>query len=123
MWYRFTVDVPASTRGKRVHLYAPVVETEAWTWVNGKYVAHRPYHESYERPNEMDIDITDALKPGQRNVIAISRFDQQQSHRRSRRPDRAIVFVFAERGSGENCRCAVKRLRVLAGEQSKRDAA
>ena len=37
--------------------------------MNGKYIGHRPYREAYERPNEMDVDVTDALKPGGRNVI------------------------------------------------------
>ncbi len=69
MWYQFKTDMPAKFGGKRVHLRAPIVESEAWVWVNGKYIGHRPYHEAYERPNEMDVDVTDALKPGQRNVI------------------------------------------------------
>jgi hypothetical protein len=71
VWYRFKINVPANVRGKRVLLYAPVVETEAWTWVNGQYVGHRPYRESYERPNSMELDVTNALRPGQANVIAI----------------------------------------------------
>jgi hypothetical protein len=71
MWYQFKVNVPASAKGRRVLLYAPVVETEAWTWVNGKYIGHRPYRESYERPNEMELDVTDAIKPGQTNIITI----------------------------------------------------
>jgi hypothetical protein len=71
IWYQFKVDVPANARGKRVHLYAPVVECEAWVWVNGKYSGHRPYRESYERPNQMELDVTNALHPGQTNVISI----------------------------------------------------
>jgi hypothetical protein len=71
VWYQFKVNVPEVARGQKVLLYAPVVETEAWAWVNGKYIGHRPYHESYERPNEMELDVTDALKPGQANVISI----------------------------------------------------
>ena len=69
IWYQFKVQVPASARGQRVRLYAPVVEAEAWTWVNGQYVGHRPYHETYERPNQMEVDVTDALRPGQTNTI------------------------------------------------------
>lgn len=71
VWYRFAIDVPAEFEGKPIRLHAPVVETEAWCWVNGKYAGHRPYREAYERPNEMDIDITAALKPGARNVIVL----------------------------------------------------
>lgn len=71
MWYRFEVDVPAAASGKKVRLYAPTVETEAWAWVNGQFVGHRPYHEAYERPNELDFDVSAALQPGKKNIIAI----------------------------------------------------
>jgi hypothetical protein len=71
MWYRFKVDVPSSAKGKPVHLYIPVVETEGWAWVNGQYIGHRGYMESYIRPIEMDIDVTKALQPGKTNVIAV----------------------------------------------------
>lgn len=71
MWYRFDVDIPADAAGKPVRLFAPVVETEAWIWVNGRYIGHRRYRESYERPNELDLDITAALKPGQANTIVL----------------------------------------------------
>lgn len=71
MWYRLVVDVPASARGKKVRLYAPAVETEAWGWVNGRFVGHRPYREAYERPNEIDWDVSAALQPGKRNVVVL----------------------------------------------------
>src|SRR5262249_36542092 len=70
MWYRLSVDVPASAAGKKVLLYVPTIEGEAWAWVNGKYVGHKPYHEAYERPtNDFEVDVTAALKPGQKNVV------------------------------------------------------
>jgi hypothetical protein len=71
MWYRLTVDVPASAAGKTVKLYCAAAETEAWVWVNGKFVGRRPYIEAYIRPNAIDMDVTDALVPGQTNTIAI----------------------------------------------------
>ncbi|MFQ6099493.1 MAG: sugar-binding domain-containing protein, partial [Armatimonadota bacterium] len=71
IWYRLRARVPASARGKRIMLYAPVVETEAWCWVNGQYVGHRPYKEAYVRPAQMEFDVTDAIRPGEENVIAI----------------------------------------------------
>jgi hypothetical protein len=70
MWYRLTVDVPAKALGKKVRLYLPAIETEAWGWVNGTFVGHRPYREAYERPNEVDFDVSAALRPG-RNVIVL----------------------------------------------------
>ena len=65
------MNVLETARGQKVLLYAPVVETEAWAWVNGKYIGHRPYRESYERPNQLELDASDALKLGQTNVITI----------------------------------------------------
>ena len=54
-----------------MRLYVPELETEAWVWVNGQYVGHRPYREAYIRPAEMELDVTDALSPGEVNTIAI----------------------------------------------------
>lgn len=71
IWYRLKVNVPRSARGRIVQLVAPVMETEAWVWVNGRYVGHRPYREAYERPNELLLDVTAAIRPGDANEIVI----------------------------------------------------
>jgi hypothetical protein len=71
IWYRLEVNVPASAKNKKILLYAPAVETEAWVWVNGKFAGHRPYRDAYERPNEINMDVTDAIQPGKKNLIAI----------------------------------------------------
>jgi beta-galactosidase/beta-glucuronidase len=71
LWYRLDVDVPASAKGRKVMLYAPAVECEAWVWVNGRFIGHREYHEAYERPNPIDLDVSAAIKPGARNQVAI----------------------------------------------------
>lgn len=70
LWYRFSVDVPPEARGKKVVLCVPLIATEAWCWINGKYVGHRPYKEAYIRPAQMEVDVTDALLPGRKNVVA-----------------------------------------------------
>lgn len=71
MWYRFTVDVPAVAKDRKVLLYIPAVETEAHVWVNGQFVGHRPYREATERPNDLELDVTTALQPDGMNTIAI----------------------------------------------------
>jgi len=71
LWYRLEVDVPAVTAGRAVRLYCTVAETEAWVWVNGVYVGHRPYNEAYLRPNELDLEVTDALAPGGNNSVVL----------------------------------------------------
>jgi len=70
MWYVFELDVPKAAIGKPIHVYAPIVTSEAWVWTNGEYTGHRPYHETYERPAPVDFDVTTQLKPG-RNVIGV----------------------------------------------------
>ncbi|MCC6483221.1 MAG: DUF4838 domain-containing protein [Armatimonadetes bacterium] len=70
LWYRTKVTVPELPAGRRVYLYAPVLETEGWVWVNGQYAGHRPYKDAYERPAEMRLDVTDLLKQGE-NEIAV----------------------------------------------------
>ncbi len=71
MWYRLVVDVPGSAKGMPVHLYAMAAETEAWVWVNGKLVGHRPYIDAYIRPNALDFDVSKALVPGKKNSIVV----------------------------------------------------
>jgi len=71
MWYRFNVKVPASAAGKKVNLYAFAAETEAWVWVNGQLMGHRPYIEAYIRPNAIDMDVTGALVPGKMNSVVV----------------------------------------------------
>jgi hypothetical protein len=71
MWYVFEVEVPASAAGKKVTLYAPVVIAEAWVWMNGKYLGRRNYLEAYIRPAPVEFDVTDAVIPGKKNVIAV----------------------------------------------------
>jgi hypothetical protein len=71
MWYVFETDVPASVAGKKVSLYSPVVIAEAWVWVNGKYIGRRNYQEAYIRPAPIEFDVTEALLPGKKNVVAV----------------------------------------------------
>lgn len=39
--------------------------------MNGKFVGHRPYHEAYERPIDIDFDSTAAFQPGQKNTVVL----------------------------------------------------
>jgi hypothetical protein len=71
IWYRFKVTVPESAAGKQIILYTSTLTPEGWCWVNGKYAGHREYHEAWERPQAMELDVTSLIKPGQENVVAI----------------------------------------------------
>jgi hypothetical protein len=69
-WYRFTVDVPAVPAGKQARLFLPALVNRGWAWVNGHYAGRNNYQQAWFRPQEMDVDVTQYLKPG-KNVIAL----------------------------------------------------
>lgn len=71
MWYITDLDVPKSAEGQTVKLYSPIVNCEAWVWINGRYVGHRNYLDAYIRPAPLDFDVTGFIKPGERNTIAV----------------------------------------------------
>ena len=70
MWYVFTLELPKSAIGKPIHVYAPIVATEAWVWTNGEYTGHRPYSDAYIRPLPLEFDVTKQVKAG-KNVIGV----------------------------------------------------
>ncbi len=70
-WYRLEVDVPENVRGRQVRLHAPAVVNEVWLWVNGRYAGHRPYQMPWYRPQAVDLDVGNLLKPGAKNTLAI----------------------------------------------------
>jgi hypothetical protein len=69
LWYRLNIDVPDLAKDKTVYLYCAAIEPEALLWVNGKFIGHREYHETYERPNALNMDVTKALKPGKNSIV------------------------------------------------------
>lgn len=71
LWYVFELNVPNSSKGKPVTLYAPIVVDDAWVWVNGRYIGHRGRIEPYNRPAPLQFDVTTAISTGQPNVIAV----------------------------------------------------
>lgn len=65
-WYRKTLDLPASLRGKRLFLEFEGVFQVAEIFVNGRRVGeHRGGYTGFS------LDITDAAKPGATNVLAV----------------------------------------------------
>lgn len=71
-WYRRQVTIPADWAGKRIHLCVGGVHRYADTWVNGK---HLDEHIGYLSP--VDLDVTEAVKPGEAATMAI-RVDSKQ---------------------------------------------
>ena len=70
-WYRFSVDIPADAQGKALVLFAPALLNQARVWVNGQYAGENKYMQPWFRPQELEMDISKGIKPGQKNVIAL----------------------------------------------------
>ncbi|MGD0768241.1 MAG: glycoside hydrolase family 2 TIM barrel-domain containing protein [Tepidisphaeraceae bacterium] len=64
--YRRWIDVPPSFAGRRIIWHFDGVNNGAEIFINGARVG---YHESGF--TAFDIDVTDAIKPGQRNLLAL----------------------------------------------------
>jgi len=66
-WYRQTVQVPESYRGKRIFLWIGGIDELAKVWVNGQLLGISP--RASFTPFEMDA--TQAIVPGETNTVAI----------------------------------------------------
>jgi len=69
IWYRMEADLPAVDKDRKAFLYLCAIEPEAWVWVNGQFIGHRAYRDTYERPNQLDMDVTQALKKGKNSFV------------------------------------------------------
>lgn len=65
-WYRNTVDVPELNNGERVTLMFDGAMSHAKVYVNGKETGYWPY--GY---NSFYFDVTDLVRPGEPNQIAV----------------------------------------------------
>lgn len=78
-WYRREFAVPAGLRGRRIVLRFGAIDESGWVYVNGAKVAEMVYDleknpESYALP--VVCDITDAIRFGQPNVVAVKVQDE-----------------------------------------------
>lgn len=76
-WYRRTVKVPESWRGKRVFFVLGAVNDAGDVYCNGRLV------NAYGDPSEVSLastplaaDLTDSLRPGEANLIALRVYDR-----------------------------------------------
>jgi beta-galactosidase len=65
-WYRKTFTLPAAQQGKRIYLQFDGVYMNAEVWLNGKRLGKHPYGYT-----SFWYDITDRLKWGEQNVLAV----------------------------------------------------
>ena len=69
-WYRAVVDVPANFKGREFRLTGEGIN-EVWVWVNGQYIGHRKHVIWWMGQSDFELDVTKAIRPGQKNTIAI----------------------------------------------------
>jgi len=65
-WYRRTLDLPASDRGRRLALEIDGAMSYATVWCNGQLLGGWPYGYS-----SWQLDLSDCLRYGERNQLAI----------------------------------------------------
>ncbi|MFN9750386.1 MAG: hypothetical protein ACK57U_03255 [Planctomycetota bacterium] len=52
-------------------MHGLAVETEEWVWGNDKFVGFRPCQEASIRPYTLDLDVTKALRGGEKNTFVV----------------------------------------------------
>jgi hypothetical protein len=100
-WYRCSVELGAGQSAGAVRLMFPGLFNEAWLYVNGGLVAHRPYREPWWLTDyrfEWDVDLSGRLREG-RNDIALRGFNPHHFAGIFRRP-----FLYAPAASGAAAR-------------------
>lgn len=65
-YYRHEVNVPADWKGQQIIAHFGSAPSCMYLWVNGKFVGY-----SEDSKLEAEFDLTNYLKPGQKNLIAI----------------------------------------------------
>ena len=71
-WYRFDdVRLPEAARGKSVWLFGPAVVNQASVYVNGQLAGQNKYTQPWFRPQELEIDISRFIRPGDKNQITL----------------------------------------------------
>lgn len=71
-WYRTTFTAPAASADSRVWLHFGGINYRGEIWLNGKRIAGRDTVAGAYRT--YDFDVTDALRPGAANVLAVETF-------------------------------------------------
>jgi beta-galactosidase len=71
IWYRTTVDVPDDWAGCAFSVDFASVQDEAWVYVNGELVGSLMNRAFHSRAPGRAQEVGDALRPGQKNSIAI----------------------------------------------------
>lgn len=75
-WYRTSVDIPQEVKGKRIRITFGAIHNQGvWLWVNGTLrhfdTGNKGRHGFYDDLTPIEADVTDLIKPGETNHIAV----------------------------------------------------
>ncbi|HZG08110.1 MAG TPA: DUF4838 domain-containing protein [Allosphingosinicella sp.] len=87
-WYQSTIQLNGEQAAEAHRLMFPGLFNEAWLFINGRLVAHRPFREPWWQSDyrfEWDVEISGRLQVG-RNVIALRGFNPHHFAGVFRRP-------------------------------------
>ncbi|GEM_PF-285764 len=71
MWYKTGVRLNAAQTQGKVHLHFPGLFSEAWLYVNGHMVLHRPQNHMWWHNNyrfDWEVDVSEHLEPGNNDI-------------------------------------------------------
>lgn len=74
-YYRRDIEVPADWKGQQVIVHFGSVSCAMYLWVNGKFVGY-----SEDNKLEAEFDITQYVKAGQKNLVALQVFRMADGH-------------------------------------------
>lgn len=75
-WYRVRFKAPEFPAGKKVALVIGSLDDDGDVYLNGRLVHRRLHLEPNDWQTSFEIDVTEALRPGEENVIAVHGNDE-----------------------------------------------
>ena len=77
-WYRVKFTAPIKKEAVGAELYFPLVDEEAWVWLNGSYVGQRAEgQDAWNKP--FYLDITNEILWGKENILTVRVFDSDKA--------------------------------------------
>jgi hypothetical protein len=70
-WYRNTFDAPTVPTGKRLIMRMGALDDDGRIYINGKLAHERLHVDGLDWMRSFEFDITDFIKPGEKNTIAV----------------------------------------------------
>ena len=76
-WYRTSFNAPVFTDGKKIFMRVGALDDGGTIYLNGKKVYERLHLKPNDWKTSFEFDVTDALIPGKKNIVAIRGIDHQ----------------------------------------------